>query len=426
MSKKLETTQSFSPIREIRNGIVATKNGDFVKILEFSPINFFLRSGEEQDAIVDSFKGALRIMPDLVHFKIVSREADVNNFIDGLNRDMAAEPNEKCRALQAEQIDLINTVSKMQGVSRHFYLSFAYSLKEGFERRPSFEQICRELDMKGNEIALAMNRCGNEKLSVDQDDNYTKSVIHSILSRAESAEYSYSDRDKEIRSKYMEQYNLRQKWVYPVNDFLAPMEIDSRLSPNYMVVDGLYYSYLYVPSGAYPLRAYSGWLQSLIDIDEGIDIDFWVQKLPIDKIQGKLKYSLRYNKMRAKETDDTATDYDDLHAAIDSGYYIKQSLSQGDTFCYMSTVLTVTAPTRNSLITRVNGVKNIALQCGLEYTLMFSQTATTAGTKNRTPVATTIQYIGTAILNDLQFNAPNQDLSTASAKFTGSTDLHRA
>lgn len=65
-----------------------------------------------------------------------------------------------------------------------------------------------------------------------------------------------------------------------------------------------------------------------------------------------------------------------------------------------------------------------ALQCGLEYTLMFSQTATTAGTKNRTPVANTIQYIGTAILNDLQFNAPNQDLSTASAKFTGSTDLH--
>ena len=191
MSKKLVSTQAYSPIREIRNGIVATKSGDFVKIMEFSPINFFLRSGEEQDTIVDTFSKALRIMPDLLHFKVVSREADVNSYIESLKKDMEEETNEKCRALQAEQIDLINTVSKLQGVSRHFYLSFAYSQKEGFDRRASFDEICRDLDTKGNEIALALTRCGNEKLSIDGSDEYTKSVIHSIMSRAESAEYTF-------------------------------------------------------------------------------------------------------------------------------------------------------------------------------------------------------------------------------------------
>ena len=64
-----------------------------------------------------------------------------------------------------------------------------------------------------------------------------------------------------------------------------------------------------------------------------------------------------------------------------------------------------------------------ALQCGLEYTLMFSQTATTAGTKNRNPISNAIQYIGKAILNDLTFNAPNQDVSNAMAKFIGSQDI---
>ncbi len=40
----LEFTQDFIPIKEIRNGIVETSDGRYIRILEIEPINFMLRS----------------------------------------------------------------------------------------------------------------------------------------------------------------------------------------------------------------------------------------------------------------------------------------------------------------------------------------------------------------------------------------------
>ena len=49
-SKKLGdgSIESFLPIERIENGIVCTKDGRFLKILELEPINFLLRSAREQ------------------------------------------------------------------------------------------------------------------------------------------------------------------------------------------------------------------------------------------------------------------------------------------------------------------------------------------------------------------------------------------
>ena len=46
MSRKLKqviSCQSFSPISDVRDGIIVTKDGKFVKLMEFSPINYGLR-----------------------------------------------------------------------------------------------------------------------------------------------------------------------------------------------------------------------------------------------------------------------------------------------------------------------------------------------------------------------------------------------
>ena len=50
MSRKLKqviSCQSFSPISDVRDGIIVTKDGKFVKLMEFSPINYGLRSNED-------------------------------------------------------------------------------------------------------------------------------------------------------------------------------------------------------------------------------------------------------------------------------------------------------------------------------------------------------------------------------------------
>lgn len=67
-----------------------------------------------------------------------------------------------------------------------------------------------------------------------------------------------------------------------------------------------------------------------------------------------------------------------------------------------------------------NGIGLKDLTIGLPYNVYFTRTT---GTQNREDISGEKAYTGVAILSDLQANAPNQDISTYTAKFTGSGEL---
>ena len=58
---KKQTAQGFLPVKRIQHGVVETTDGRFLKILEIEPINFMLRSDEEQFNIISSFASWLKI-----------------------------------------------------------------------------------------------------------------------------------------------------------------------------------------------------------------------------------------------------------------------------------------------------------------------------------------------------------------------------
>ena len=55
--------QEYLPIKDLRNGIIETTDNRYIKILEIEPINFTLRSDEEQFNIISSFASWLKISP---------------------------------------------------------------------------------------------------------------------------------------------------------------------------------------------------------------------------------------------------------------------------------------------------------------------------------------------------------------------------
>ena len=71
--EKLEFIQPFLPVKDIRNGIVETTDGRYIKILEIEPINFMLRSSEEQYNILSSFASWLKISPMKLQFISITR-----------------------------------------------------------------------------------------------------------------------------------------------------------------------------------------------------------------------------------------------------------------------------------------------------------------------------------------------------------------
>ena len=89
MSKqKNEFVQDFIPVKNIRHGIIETNDGRYIKILEIEPINFMLRSEEEQLGIIFSFANWLKISPLRLQFKSVTRKADSEKHIALLREEL--------------------------------------------------------------------------------------------------------------------------------------------------------------------------------------------------------------------------------------------------------------------------------------------------------------------------------------------------
>ena len=125
-------------------------------------------------------------------------------------------------------------------------------------------------------------------------------------------------------------------------NFLAPRGID--LSHyNYVVMDGLYYSFLYIKAGGYPSRVRAGWMSSLINAGEGVDIDVHLRRENRSRTIDKVAQRIRLNRTKLKSRQDTSTDYEELTNSIQAGYFIKNGIANyNEDLFYMSVFITVT------------------------------------------------------------------------------------
>jgi type IV secretory pathway VirB4 component len=134
-------------------------------------------------------------------------------------------------------------------------------------------------------------------------------------------------------------------------------------------MDGIYHAFLIVPSAGYNPRVTAGWTSILINAGEGIDVDFFFEREPKERIQSKLGQQIRINRSRIKDASDTNSDFDDIESAIQSGYYLKEGLSHYEDFYYMNTLVTITADTLEDLEWRIAEVHRLAVSQDMDLRL---------------------------------------------------------
>lgn len=88
---------SYLPIRQIKNGVIYTTDHRYVKLIEILPINFLLRSSSEQRNIIMSFMSYLKIAPVKIQFKVVSKKADISEYIEKIKEEAEREPDYRVR-----------------------------------------------------------------------------------------------------------------------------------------------------------------------------------------------------------------------------------------------------------------------------------------------------------------------------------------
>lgn len=341
----LNPVAEYLPIEKIENGIIYTKDHRYIKVIEVIPINFMLRSAREQRSIIYSFISYLKISPVKIQFKVLTKRADLNKHTDIVRREMEAETDPNCRMLQEDYLHLINRIGSKEATTRRFFIAFEY---EQLGRRGANEEAdaVSSLQIAARTATNYLKQCGNEVLTPENEDEFTVDVLYNILCRQSSADIPLAYRVQDIVSEYVAAG--KDTNAIPCTEFFAPDRLDFTHG-KYICVDGLYHSYLLIPSIGYKSRVSAGWLSLLVNAGDGIDIDLFLSKQPKERMVQKLGQQLRINRSKIKEASDTNSDFDDLDGAIRSGYFLKEGLSNNEDFYYMNILITITADTPEDL-----------------------------------------------------------------------------
>ena len=353
--EKLSFTQDFIPIKNLEHGIIETTDGRYIKILEIEPINFMLRSEEEQYEIICSFASWLKISPVHLQFKSITRKADSDKHIAMLRKEMATEESEQCKKLSEGYIRLIKDVGSREALMRRFFLIFRYEELRRNENS-DYGQICSTLLTAEQNARAYFMQCGNNILQPKDPDEATAEILYMFFNRRSCVEEPFHSRVDRIVLDTMAAKN-KVIGIDPIPHirmahFIAPRGIDLT-HRNYIIMDGLYYSFLYIKGNGYPNKVRAGWMSSLINAGEGIDVDVFLRRENRSKTIDKVAQRIRLNRTKLKSMQDTSTDYEELTGSIQAGYFIKQGIANyNEDLFYMSVFVTVSARTYEELMWR--------------------------------------------------------------------------
>lgn len=118
----LNPVADYLPISKIENGIIYTKDHRYVKVVEVVPINFMLRSAQEQRNIIYSFVSYLKISPIKLQIKVLTRRAEINRHLNTVRKEMEQETNEQCLLMQEDYLQFVQQIGSREAITRRFFL----------------------------------------------------------------------------------------------------------------------------------------------------------------------------------------------------------------------------------------------------------------------------------------------------------------
>ena len=356
--KPLNPLADYVPIEKIENGVIYTRDHRYVKVVEVVPVNFLLRSAQEQRGIIYSFISYLKIAPVKVQFKVLTKRADIDRHVEAVRRELEQETDPHCRMLQEDYLQLIQQLGSREAITRRFFRIFEYEELPGTRRGHEEEEAIASLQTAARTAANYLRQCGNTVIMPENEDEAACEILYNILCRRESNEEPFPQKLKSVLTEYLAAGRSLDN--IPSNEFYAPARIDLTHG-RYICIDGIYYAYLLVPSDGYKSQVPAGWLSLIVNAGDGIDLDMFLSRQPKDRMIRKLGQQLRINRSKIKETSDTNTDFDDLDGAIRSGYFLKDGLGNNEDFYYLNLLITITAGSVDELEWKCAEMKKLLL-----------------------------------------------------------------
>ena len=272
-----------------------------------------------------------------------------------IRKELEKEDNEQCKALSEDYIRLIKDVGSREALTRRFFLIYQYEAI-GRNESDDYSKIYG-MPMTAEQNARAyFLQCGNSIVQHKNPDEATAEILYMFFNRRSCVDEPFASRVNRVIVDAM----AAKKKVIGVDpiphirmaNFIAPRGLDLTHN-NYFIMDGRYFCILYIKANGYPNTVRGGWMSSLINAGEGVDIDVHLSRENRSKTIDKVAQRIRLNRTKLKGLQDTSTDYEELTNSIQAGYYIKNGIANhNEDLFYMSVFVTISAKTYEELLWR--------------------------------------------------------------------------
>ena len=387
------SSQEWLPIKDILKGVIITRDKRFVKVLELLPVNFYTLSETEQGNAIADFAAYLKVAPDQLQINVLTQKFNLNGYLKLMKNRLDCEQNESCREMILESMQYVPQLVEREAITHRFFLTFSY--EPGMKAaNNSPGAIAARLNEQAEVARRYLDRCGISVLEPEYVDNFVLELFYELVNKHTSQHIRLPEGaydmlgtihgiyDESVVGTALEQKPenpgvKKKKWFMPkkksaelpgleggattIPDLIAPTSIDTH-SPHFLLVDGVYHTYLYIAGYGYATVVGKGWLTPLIEAGEGVSVSFQLRKQPREKILSSISQTTMINRSRMRDVGDTRQDYEELDSAISSGLYLKDVMNrQGENFYYMHTLIEVTASDPETLEQRVTEVEKLCV-----------------------------------------------------------------
>ena len=361
----VNAAQSNVNISDFYKGMVIDQNGDMFCVMEVIPSPFFQKKVEEQNKIVRRFGDFLRQAPDSLHIKSITVKANLKEQIADIEKVIDSKDDIACNSMRREYFAHLR-IAKESTVNRRYFISFGYegNIPKTDERYKDF--AVQWLNEKRVVLASVLQSCGNTVVPYQHADanRNTAEIFYTLFNRNTSEVVSIDERYAQIEEKYRKEIGAdeTQRPYIPPAEYIAPQRIEF-LDPVLVRCDGLYYSYMFIPSKGFPDKVAAAWVSTFNrNSIPGIDVDLYYRKEPKASKSFWLSRTIAKETVSVNEQANLATDnaYEAM-GKLKGAMYLKSGLANGDDFYNVGVIITVSGSSLSEISEKKRIIRDLSV-----------------------------------------------------------------
>src|SRR5882672_287940 len=126
------STQSFLKVKDVKDGVLILDNGDLRAVLQVSPVNFALKSEEDQLGLMYGFQTFLNSLDFFCQIVVQSRNMNISAYLEYIKELEENQSNELLKTMTSSYGEFIKELVVGERImAKKFYLVVPYSPREG-------------------------------------------------------------------------------------------------------------------------------------------------------------------------------------------------------------------------------------------------------------------------------------------------------